>query len=1221
MPVSRASKAFPIVLGIVVFLTAGTIARAQSTWQGGGTDTTWSTSGNWSTTLANGFNTGLVFQGSSGLANTNDLTTGTATSITFNAGAGAFTIGGNALALTGNIANNSSNLQSIANNIALLANATVTGTNVTLSGTLTNSGGSLRLTNGLGAGELLTLGAINLSEGNTGRTFQLSGTGNTTINGAIANGGSVAGNFSAGGTGNVYSGTVTFAGNSTYSGTTNLGSTTLAVVIGSNSAFGTSRVNVVNNNNTNALSASQDVVLSNTVALNTTLAIAGSNSIELAGATYFGNTTLSTQVTNSISSAGGKLLTISGPLYLQASGSSGNAALATLSGAGNTLISGVIRNSDTGSGTASFTISNTGTTSLSGNNSYSGGTTLSGANATFDLGHNKAFGEGAVTVTNAIRLQASTELSDIRNAFTLSNNLTVRGANNIGLTGTLTNSGGNRMVVNSLDAGRQLTLGAINLSENNTGRTLTFTGTGNTSINGAIADGGTGAGSLWFGSGGTGYSGTVTLSASNSYTGGTTVTYSTTSLTLVLGDKSALGTGALNYAASAGSLTIRASADLGGSNALSNAVTVASGSALVVNGSNSIGFGALTNSGNNRTIANNLDTGKTLSFSGTTFLQESGTGVGRTLIVTGTGNTSFSGPIVNGGTGGNSQLQIQNTGTTTLSGVNTYSGTTTLGSSGGTTTVVVGNDSALGTGAVSNNGGYSVIMASSDVTLSNAFNIVALNAANNSLTFGGGSSITVTGSFYSTNNSLSRNVVNSIGSGKTLTLSGGINLTDNSINPRAFAFGGAGNTVVSGSLFQGGSGAGSVLLIGTGMTTFSGINTYTGSTSISGGGVLVLGSANALPGGIGAAGGLSRLVVSNGVVGLGAGDFTRGLGTTASQVNLSGTSGFAAFGGNRLVNIGGASGTMTWGGTNFTMDRMLLSAAGADGTLDFQNPLALNGAVRTVEVANGSASIDAKLSGVLSGVLSAGLTKIGAGTLQLTAVNTYSGTTTISGGRLLVDGAGNLSNSAAVVINGADAELKWNSSTALARPITFTQGTLSGTGTIGVAVALDGLGETLSPGNSPGIMPFGTSQTWNSFTYEWETNNFLGTTAGVDFDQIAITGGLDLTGGANAYLLDITSLTAGNLAGNVGNFSDGNRSWTILTTTDGITGFDAANWTISTANFTSSPAATGSWSLGTVGNDIVLNYVIAVPEPSTAVFAGIGIAIAGWSLRKRQRVA
>ena len=921
MPVSRASTAFPIVLGIVVFLTVGTIARAQSTWQGGETDTTWSTSGNWSTTLANGFNTGLVFQGSSGLANTNDLTSGTATSITFNAGAGAFTIGGNALALTGNIANNSSNLQSIANNIALRANSTVTGTNVTLSGVLTNSGANRTLSNGLGAGDLLTLGAINLSE-------------------------------------------------------------------------------------------------------------------------------------------------------------------------------------------------------------------------------------------------------------------------------------------------------------NSTGRILTFTGTGNTSITGAIADGGAGAGSLVFGlASGAGYSGTVTLSASSSYTGGTTVQNAATSLTLVLGDKTALGSGALNY--TGGPLTIRAAADLGGSNALSNAVTLASGSLLAVNGSNSIGFGALTNSGNTRTIANNLDTGKTLSFSGTTFLQESGAGVGRTLILTGTGNTTFSGPIVNGGTGGNSQLRIQNTGTTTLSGVNTYSGVTELGSSGGTTTVVVGNDSALGTGAVSNTGGKSVIMASSDVMLSNAFNIVASTAANNSLTFGGGSGITVTGSFYSTNNGFSRNVINSIGSGKTLTLSGRINLTDGtaSANPRSFVFSGAGNTVVSGSLFQGGSGAGSVLLIGTGMTTFSGINTYTGSTSISGGGVLVLGSANALPGGIGAAGGLSRLVASNGVVGLGAGDFTRGLGTTASQASLSGTSGFAAFGGNRLVNIGGASGTMTWGGTNFTMDRMLLSAAGADGTLDFQNPLALNGAVRTVEVANGSASIDAKLSGVLSGNSSAGLTKIGAGTLQLTAVNTYSGTTTISGGRLLVDGAGNLSNSAAVVINGADAELKWNSSTALARPLTFTQGTLSGTGTIGVAVSLDGLGKTLSPGNSPGVMSFGASQTWSSFTYEWETNDFLGTTAGVDFDQIAITGGLDLTGGANAYLLDITSLTAGNIAGDVSNFSEVNRSWTILTTTGGITGFDAANWMISTANFTSNPAATGSWSLNKVSNDLVLSYVVVVPEPDTIIFAGIGIAMAGWTLCRRGRMA
>ena len=46
---------------------------------------------------------------------------------------------------------------------------------------------------------------------------------------------------------------------------------------------------------------------------------------------------------------------------------------------------------------------------------------------------------------------------------------------------------------------------------------------------------------------------------------------------------------------------------------------------------------------------------------------------------------------------------------------------------------------------------------------------------------------------------------------------------------------------------------------------------------------------------------------------LAAGDFTRGLGTGASQVQFTGSGGFSAFGGSRVVNLGGVSAPVTWG--------------------------------------------------------------------------------------------------------------------------------------------------------------------------------------------------------------------------------------------------------------------------------------------------------------------
>lgn len=96
---------------------------------------------------------------------------------------------------------------------------------------------------------------------------------------------------------------------------------------------------------------------------------------------------------------------------------------------------------------------------------------------------------------------------------------------------------------------------------------------------------------------------------------------------------------------------------------------------------------------------------------------------------------------------------------------------------------------------------------------------------------------------------------------------------------------------------------------------------------------------------------------------------------------------------------------------------------------------------------------------------------------------------------------------------------------------------LGGTGPINVAVTLDNLGDVLSPGNSPGIQDYTVSQSWSSFSYDWEVNNFTGTTTGTDFDQIGITGSLDLTGGSRSYILNVLELTAGNVAGLVPNFS------------------------------------------------------------------------------------
>jgi autotransporter-associated beta strand protein len=238
------------------------------------------------------------------------------------------------------------------------------------------------------------------------------------------------------------------------------------------------------------------------------------------------------------------------------------------------------------------------------------------------------------------------------------------------------------------------------------------------------------------------------------------------------------------------------------------------------------------------------------------------------------------------------------------------------------------------------------------------------------------------------------------------------------------------------------AGAGTLTKSTTGTVTLSGTNTYSGATTISGG-VLLLNNVSALGGG--------NLNFNGGVLGLGAGDFTRAVGTGANQVQwtINGTSptsdrgGFAAYGADRVVNLGGSAATLTWnlnngsGGTaGFvgTYDALVFGANDADRTVTFQNPINLdasNGSLtRTIRVNNGSADVDAILNGAISSSSSStrGFTKTGDGTLLLTTANTYYGPTTNSAGALRISHSGALGNTGAgtVVSSGAALELTNN---------------------------------------------------------------------------------------------------------------------------------------------------------------------------------------------------
>lgn len=294
------------------------------------------------------------------------------------------------------------------------------------------------------------------------------------------------------------------------------------------------------------------------------------------------------------------------------------------------------------------------------------------------------------------------------------------------------------------------------------------------------------------------------------------------------------------------------------------------------------------------------------------------------------------------------------------------------------------------------------------------------------------------------------------------------------------------------------------------------------------------------------------------------------------------------------------------------IDGGVLSIVGAIGNQTIGDLTLIDGSIEGDDSVQLIASSYAVQSGSISkliGGASSTLTKSTAGTVELSAAASYGGATTINGGTLLVTNTGSISDTSAITVNAGgrliySSDLTRTGSIVLNGNGSLNRAVLGGSGTINTAVSLSDLGDTLAPGNSPGILSFGTNQSWDSFTYEWETNDFTGTIAGTDFDSIGIDGSLALTGGIGAYVLDIISLNPSNEPGDVANFSETNRDWIILTTTSGITGFDADNWTLDSTGFSSDPAWLGSWSLEHVGNDLVLSYQ-AIPEAGTWYLLGL----------------
>ncbi|EDS5974981.1 autotransporter outer membrane beta-barrel domain-containing protein [Salmonella enterica subsp. enterica] len=546
--------------------------------------------------------------------------------------------------------------------------------------------------------------------------------------------------------------------------------------------------------------------------------------------TYTGGTTISggTLVATNVDALGSGDVTDDATLELNTGGTFDNA----ISGSGQVVKSG------------------DGALTLSGANSYSGGTLIS--DGTLVASNVEALGTGDVTDNAVLELNTG---GDFDNAISGSGQVVKSGDETLTLSGTNSYTGGTTISGGTLVATNVEALGTGDVTNN---ATLELNTGGD--FDNAIS-----------GSGQVVKSGdkTLTLSGSNTYTGGTLISGGT----LVANDVNALGTGDITDNAT---LALNTGGDFDNAISGSGKVEKSGDDALTLSGANSYTGGTLISGGT--LVASNVEALGTGDVTNNATL-ELNTGGDFDNAISGSGQVVKSGDE-----------------TLTLSGSNTYTGGTTI--SGGTLisdgTLVASNVEALGTGDVTDN---ATLELNTGGTFDNAISGSGKveKSGDKTLTLSGANSYT--GGTLISGGTLVASNVEALGTGDvtdnaTLELNTGGDFTNN--------IGGTGRVEKSGD----------------GTLTLSGSNTYTGGTLISSG-TLVANDVNAL--GTGDVTDNATLKLNTG------GDFTNNIGGTGQVVKS----------GDDALTLSGAN-TYT-GGTTINGGTLVASNVEALGSGDIDN--------------------------------------------------------------------------------------------------------------------------------------------------------------------------------------------------------------------------------------------------------------------------------------------
>ena len=211
--------------------------------------------------------------------------------------------------------------------------------------------------------------------------------------------------------------------------------------------------------------------------------------------------------------------------------------------------------------------------------------------------------------------------------------------------------------------------------------------------------------------------------------------------------------------------------------------------------------------------------------------------------------------------------------------------------------------------------------------------------------------------------------------------------------------------------------------------------------------------------------------------------------------------------GNGIVNMtGGAITGITGSNLDFFAGASALNTL-ASATTSTISGTSLNlrqaqGVIFTV--ADGAAATDLQVNSLIKGANI--LTKTGAGLMELTATNTYTGVTKVNGGTLAVTGS--IASGSATTVGGANAS---------GSPLLIGTGTVAGTVTI--AAASGGAAGTVNPGTVGGIGTLNTGATTINGTYVCDIN---ATTS----DLLAVTGALTLSNASITFNALVTPTAA-----------------------------------------------------------------------------------------------